>query len=248
MKARTAHTTALVAAALVCCLVWADSALYHYLHANFNENTRPVPDLLKLPHRILRSLEDWGENVFIVAVLFAMWRLDVHRRGRVVCLIVGAMATALAVEGLKRSTGRVRPEKSHGATVFEGLSRSTDKLGDAHSFPSGHTASAGAYSGALTAFYPPLRPAMILLTCGTGASRVWKERHYLSDCLIGSLLGWWIASMLARSPRWRSTWDWCDSKFAPSTNLVNQETARQATGCYTQRIRAVQRRRVQVRA
>ena len=245
MTARTAITTTIVGTALIACFVWADAALYHYLHANFNENMRPVPDLLKLPHRLLRSLEDWGENVFIVAVLFAMWRLDVQRRGRVVCLIVGAMLTSLAVEGMKRSTGRIRPEKSQGVTVFEGLSRSTDKLGDAHSFPSGHTASAGAYSGAIAAFYPPLRPAMIVLTCGTGASRIWKERHFLSDCLVGGLLGWCIASSLARSPRWRMLWKWCDVKLAPAA--ADQKFERSARVSDALRPRAIQRRRSKVR-
>jgi membrane-associated phospholipid phosphatase len=230
----------LCCAFLVGCFCWLDAALYHYLHANFNENMRPVPDLLKLPHRLLRSLEDWGENVFIVAVLFAMWRLDVQRRGRVVCLIVGAMLTSLAVEGMKRSTGRIRPEKSQGATVVEGLSRSTDKLGDAHSFPSGHTASAGAYSGAIAAFYPPLRPAMIVLTCGTGASRIWKERHFLSDCLVGAILGWCIASSLARSPRWRPLWNWYDLKLAPVA--TDQRFARVGPAGDGTRPKAIQRR------
>src|SRR5215468_6004927 len=107
---RHAIKAVLFGAVLIVCFSWADGVLYHFLHANFNENTRPVPDLLKLPHRILRSLEDWGENVFIVFVLFAMWRLDPQRRGRVVCLIVGAALTSAVVEGVKRSTGRIRPD------------------------------------------------------------------------------------------------------------------------------------------
>jgi membrane-associated phospholipid phosphatase len=168
---------------------------------------------------LLRSGEDWGENVFIAAVLFAMWRLDVNRRGRVVCLIAAALITSAAVEVVKRSTGRLRPDLAQGATVFEGLKHSQDALGDAHSFPSGHTASAAAYGGALAASYPPLRPAMIVLACGTGASRVWKERHFVSDCLVGGLLGWLIAGWLARSRRWQAVWSWCDRRLAPRSGI-----------------------------
>jgi undecaprenyl-diphosphatase len=244
---RHAIKAVLFGAVLIACVSWADSALYNFLHANFNENTRPVPDLLKLPHRILRSLEDWGENVFIVFVLFAMWRLDPNRRGRVVCLIVAAAATASVVEVVKRSTGRLRPDVSHGATVFQGPSRSADALGDAQSFPSGHTASAGAYSGALAAFYPPLRPAMVLLTCGTGASRIWKERHFLSDCLVGGVLGWCIAAYFAASRRWKLVWSWFDRKLAPAGALDDQTFPRQEVFTYSQRIRVLHRRRSQLR-
>jgi len=220
MTTRTLKTVALFAAVLGVCFFWADGALYRFLHANFNETTRPVPELLKLPHRLLRSAEDWGENVFIVAVLFAMWRLDPRRRGRVVCLIAGAVLTSAAVEAVKRSTGRLRPDLANGATVFEGFKHSIDGGGEAHSFPSGHTASAAAYSGALAAIYPPLKPAMVLLACGTGASRIWKERHFLSDCLVGGLLGWTIAASLARSRRWQAVWSWFDSRLEPNRSLI----------------------------
>lgn len=237
----------LLGAVLIVCFSWADGAVYQYLHANFNENTRPVPDLLKLPHRILRSLEDWGENVFIVFVLFAMWRLDPQRRGRVVCLIAGALLTSAVVEVVKRSTGRIRPDASHGATVFVGLSRSADSSGDAQSFPSGHTASAGSFGGALSAFYPPLKPAMILLTCGTGASRIWKERHFLSDCLVGGLLGWIVASSVAKSRRLQPLWNWCDSKLAPSNPIANYSLIRSENAVVSFRPRAIQSRRAQIR-
>jgi membrane-associated phospholipid phosphatase len=217
---RTSAIVVFTSAGIALCLLYADQALYQFLHDNFNENTRPVPYWLKLPHRLLRSLEDWGENVFIAAVLFAMWKLDANRRGRVVCLIVGALLSALAVEAVKRTTGRMRPEVGGNALVFEGFKRTADSRGDGHSFPSGHTASAAAYSGALSAFYPPLRPAMIALCTGTGASRIWKERHFLSDCLVGGLIGWLMASHLAKSRHWRPIWEWLDWRLGPSNREV----------------------------
>jgi undecaprenyl-diphosphatase len=209
----------LAAALLAICFVWADRAVYDLLHANYNHLTRPIPRLLAMPTRLLRSAEDWGENFFIAVVLVAMWRLDPTRRSRVLCLVLAAFATTAGVELIKRSTGRDRPDVALGATVFHGASHSADFLGDSHSFPSGHTASAGSYSGSLAAFYPPLRPACIAMVAMCGASRMWKERHFLSDCLLGGLLGWWIATSLPRNRRLQPLWGWFDRRFSKPESI-----------------------------
>lgn len=177
-----------------------DRSIYLYLHDHYNVNTRPVPEWLRLPTRLLRSLEDWGENVFIVAVLFAIWQLDRGNRSRVLCLVVSAGLVTIGAETIKRIAGRERPDIAGGHTVLRGP-RHGNRSGDWHSFPSGHTASAGSFSGSLAAFYPPLRPVCIALAAGCGASRVWKERHFASDCWFGGAAGFWLAATLAKA-RW----------------------------------------------
>ena len=195
------------------CLALADRPVYEYLHEHFNVYTRPVPNHMKIAVRVLRSMEDWGESVYILAVAFAMWRLDRRRRSRVLCIALGAILVALPVELVKRLTGRVRPEESYGKLEVHGWSKWSDG-GDYQSFPSGHTASGAAYSGALAAFYPPLRPVCIALAVGCGANRVWKERHFLTDCWVGGIFGFWFAFTLPRRRFMQPLRAWFDRCFS----------------------------------
>jgi membrane-associated phospholipid phosphatase len=183
-----------------------DEPVYQWVHHHWNYYTRPVPDLLKLPTRLMRSMEDWGENVYIVCVLYAMWVFDRKRRSRVLMLIASALLVTLAVEGVKRVTSRERPEFNGGRTTFHGWVH-WGSGGDYESFPSGHSASAASYSGSLSAFYPPLRPVAVALAVGCGGNRIWKERHFLSDCWAGGSLGFGVAFALAR---WSVTRRWME--------------------------------------
>lgn len=190
-----------------------DTPIYDFLHQHYNHYTRPVPDYLKLPTRVLRALEDWGEFVYISAVAYVIWVLDRQRRSQLFCLVLSALLVTGVVEAIKRVTGRERPEVSKGAFVFHGVSRWQDG-GDAQSFPSGHMASASAYSGTLAAYHPALRPVVVALAVGCGANRVWKERHFLSDVFFGGVIGFGIAFSL---PRWRFVQPmlcWFDRRFS----------------------------------
>lgn len=212
-------------------LLAADEAIYAYVHRNFNHATRPVPELLKLPHRLLRSAEDWGENVFIACVAFAMWRFDARRRSRVLMLLVAAAVTACAVEGLKRATGRERPDVSGGRSVFHGPSR-WRAGGEYQSFPSGHAAAGAAFSGALSAYYPPIRPVAAFLAVGCAGNRIWKERHFASDCFASLALGFGIGFWLPRSWWARPMREWFDRKFSEpdDVGLEASSSRRRAPG------------------
>lgn len=177
-----------------------DGPIYRLVHDHYNIHTRPVPSALRTVTRLLRSLEDWGENIYIAAVLYAIWFLDRHRRSRVVCVVIAAICVTLPIEGVKRIVGRERPDLANGLLVVHGWSAQSDK-GDFQSFPSGHTAAAASYSGSLSAFYPPLTPMCVFLAAGCGANRIWKERHFFSDCLVGGVFGFWFSYTLPRR-RW----------------------------------------------
>lgn len=190
-----------------------DAPVYSFVHTHWNHETRPIPDVLKLPHRILRSAENWGENFFIIGIAFTMWQLDKSRRSRVLALVVAAIVSAVAVEGIKRLSGRERPDQCAGQSVFHGPAKGYDG-GDFQSFPSGHTAAAASYSGSLSVFYPPLRPVVIPLAIACGGSRIWKERHFFSDCWVGGVLGFLTAFCLPRSMRWQRLAESFDRRFS----------------------------------
>ena len=198
-----------------------DEKAFAFVHTHWNYNTHPIPDYLKLPTRIMRSMEDWGENVYIFCVLYAMWQFDRHRRSRIVLLIASAILVTLPVEGIKRIAGRERPELNGGQSVFHGPAK-FDGGGDFQSFPSGHAASSASYSGSLAAFYPPMKPVVIALAVGCAGNRIWKERHFFSDCWAGGAMGFWLAYTLPRR-RWvRRFCDQFDRRFSvpvPSSPL-----------------------------
>ena len=67
------------------------------------------------------------------------------------------------------------------------------------SFPSGHTASAAAFSGVVGSQIPALRVPVDALAVAVGFSRVYTGVHYPGDVLAGWLLGRGIAAGLLRA-------------------------------------------------
>jgi undecaprenyl-diphosphatase len=60
---------------------------------------------------------------------------------------------------------------------------------DQFSFPSGHSISAFAIAIPLCIFYPELQAALLVLSLSIAISRVILGMHFVSDVIVGSLLG-----------------------------------------------------------
>lgn len=190
-----------------------DRPVYDVVHRHFNYYMRPVPVHMKIPTRVLRSFEDWGENVYILAIAVVIWRIDRRRRSQLVSLVISSLLVAGIVEATKRMTGRERPEVGNGAFVLHGPSQGFAG-GDWQSFPSGHTAAAAAYSGTIAYYHPLVRPVAIVLAVGCGANRIWKERHFLSDCVVGGLFGYFVALLLPTWGPMRRLNAWFDRRYS----------------------------------
>lgn len=72
---------------------------------------------------------------------------------------------------------------------------------DSSSFPSGHTASAAAFSGIVGRAYPSLRIPINTLAGAVGFSRVYTGVHWPSDVLAGWILGKAVAFGVDRVAR-----------------------------------------------
>jgi undecaprenyl-diphosphatase len=91
-------------------------------------------------------------------------------------LAVGALAgTNLVVEGLKRAVGRTRPDGER--------KRSNS------SFPSSHAANAFALAWVLGARWRRGIPVFLALALLVAFSRIYLNRHFLSDVVAGALIG-----------------------------------------------------------
>lgn len=84
---------------------------------------------------------------------------------------------------IKRATHRARPCET------EEHCWSTVLPPDQFSFPSGHTLAAFAVATSLTRFYPLAAAPLFFAAASIGASRMVLGMHYLSDVVVGGLLG-----------------------------------------------------------
>lgn len=82
---------------------------------------------------------------------------------------------------LKRLIGRERPRETH---CWSSLLPP-----DRFSFPSGHTITAFAITFSLGLYYPALLAGLIFCALSVAASRVILGLHYLSDVLVGIVIG-----------------------------------------------------------
>lgn len=118
---------------------------------------------------------------------------------RAAVLGLGAIAVTSATANIagKGLTNRPRPTSAVPAARYLPQPASS-------SFPSGHTASAAAFSGVVAAEMPELRVPLGLLASAVGFSRVYTGAHYPGDVLAGWLLGRGVARVVHRvaTRRW----------------------------------------------
>src|SRR5262249_37190459 len=90
----------------------------------------------------------------------------------------------LAVEVTKYAVNRVRPDG--------------DPRRRNSSFPSGHAANAMALAWMLSRRWPRARWALWGFAALVSFSRIWLDRHFLSDVVVGGLLGVGVAMLVVR--------------------------------------------------
>ena len=94
---------------------------------------------------------------------------------------LSVVANQLATSGLKYAIGRPRPDG-------DGERRNS-------SFPSAHASGIAGLAWIVSARHRRWLPWMLLIAIWISSSRVFLERHYVSDVLAGALLGVWFAAL-----------------------------------------------------
>ena len=105
-------------------------------------------------------------------------------RGTARVAFVGLLGSQLAVEAIKRLTGRVRPDGEANPSNT--------------SFPSSHASAAAALAWVVAARHRRLAPWVIAGAFWVCTSRVFLGRHFPSDVVAGALLGIWFAALALR--------------------------------------------------
>lgn len=140
--------------------------------------------------RPMRTASDIGKPVVVTGVLLGIAILDTSEGVALARVaVVAALVVNLAVEGLKRATDRTRPD---------GESNPANS-----SLPSSHAANAFALAALFARRWRRWAPAFWAGALLVAASRVYLNRHFVSDALIGALLGMGLALAVAHLMRWR---------------------------------------------
>ncbi len=145
--------------------------------------------------------------LLIFAILAPAHKLRKSMRTGADLIATAAAFVFLAVAGggivdslAKNIIGRARPEllDTNGAFSFRPLAFHADFA----SFPSGHSATAGAMAMSLALVFPRLRPVFIPVGVLICLSRQWVGAHWASDTLMGWGVGvafsLWLAHAFAR--------------------------------------------------
>jgi len=136
---------------------------------------------------VMHEATAFGRPLVVVVGLAIVLAVDLTSGGgwSTVRLAVGALAgTNLVVEGLKRGIGRARPD---------GERRRSNS-----SFPSSHVANAFALAWVLGARWRRGIPVFFALALLVAFSRMYLNRHYLSDVVVGAFIGVICAWAVAR--------------------------------------------------
>jgi undecaprenyl-diphosphatase len=159
----------------------------------------------------LSKVGDWPELMVLAAAA-----LFVVRRNRQLVVVIFSMMIAAtlagaAVNSVRLLSGRARPNNTEVTPGWYGVSHQGQWLfgkDKYHSFPSGHTGSALAYFGVLGFAFRRWSWGFLLLGLAIGWSRIYLNVHYLSDVMVGGVVGLFFAQLT-----WQRIRPWLEERW-----------------------------------
>jgi membrane-associated phospholipid phosphatase len=190
VRLRRTDAITVVCATIVVALVWrfADAPITAWAE---RVQSSSLQDAIRIANRF-----GGGMNPAMVVAFFLIAGVVYrHRRwiAYAVAMALAGAAAGLAVQIVKYTAGRTRPELWLGPFQHARAA--------ATSFPSGHTVGAFALAGVLMLSSPSrtMRLAAFLLALSVAVSRVLAFRHWTSDVLASAAIGMLIAAVMVRA-------------------------------------------------
>lgn len=145
-------------------------------------------------NRALTGLSEFADGLLAQPVVAGFILLYVAlartQRLRRFGTLAGTMVTqGLLVSFLKKVFSRMRPADCLGQTHFTGPQWHHEH----NSFPGGHVAAAFALATVLSAWHPRWRWAFYAAATMMALTRMYLDRHFAGDCVVGGVLGFWVA-------------------------------------------------------
>lgn len=183
-------------------------------------NERAIGELLEADEALFRAIAGWhaplldrtapalsnaANNSMLWMATAALLSVFGGRRGRLVAaesLTAVAITSATANLAAKQVVKRPRPTAD-----VPGARRLEHPMSS--SFPSGHTASAAAFSGVVGRELPRMYAPINALAGAVGFSRIYTGVHYPGDVLFGWILGRVVAGLVRML--WPAAWRQRDS-------------------------------------
>ncbi|MCJ2375938.1 phosphatase PAP2 family protein [Vibrio sp. ZSDZ34] len=134
--------------------------------------------------KISRWVSRTGDGHFYAVLVLMIWRLDHHYGEDFTTCVLLAFAFELPIYWLaKNSIKRRRPQEI--SPFVEPFITPSDR----YSLPSGHTAAAFLMATLISFFYPNFMLLSFVWAALIGSARILLGVHFLTDVLVGALLG-----------------------------------------------------------
>jgi membrane-associated phospholipid phosphatase len=159
-----------------------DHRLIHYFHESVTSEQ----------FKVWEVVTEYGDSLYIL--VFALGLMLLYRFSNYLFyvgfyLFTSVIFSAFVTNILKYTIGRSRPIYLLEQETDQFLPFVNDDIYRYNSLPSGHTTTAFAFSVALAIMMPKFRYLFLGLAALAGLSRIALQKHYLSDVLVGALIG-----------------------------------------------------------